>query len=90
VVAWHGGPARKQSPRRVAEGQVEKLERGVPAGDGRDKPIADDTLKVSRRGYSERETVKIRSGGDVKAPPRWSEEDPRELKTHEGIESRRV
>jgi hypothetical protein len=30
--------------------------------------------------------VKIKSGGGVKASPRESEEDPRELKTHEGIE----
>jgi len=34
----------------------------------------------------ERAVEKVMSGGGVKAPPRWTEKSPRELKAQEGIE----
>jgi hypothetical protein len=34
----------------------------------------------------ERAAGKVMSGGDVKAPPRHLDKDPRELKAQEGIE----
>jgi hypothetical protein len=48
---------QKQSLRRVRKGKVEKLERGVVSGDRAASRLPIDTLKVSRRGHSEREMV---------------------------------
>jgi hypothetical protein len=65
-----------------------KLERGVPPRDRRTyrKPI--DTLEIDCPGGHVAPAAKIMSGGDAEASPRLSGQDPRELKTQEGIEHR--
>ena len=45
-----------------------------------------DTLKTRRQEHSERLVRKVMSGGGVRAPSRYSEKTPQELKAQEGIE----
>jgi hypothetical protein len=56
------------------------------SGDRSSGRVSIDTLKAIRGEYSERITAKVRSGGTVKAAPRYPEKSPKELKAQEGIE----
>jgi len=65
--------------------QVAKCERECCSGDRASSLNIVNTLQVSQVCHCEAKLVKAMSGGGVKASPRCSGENPRVLKTQEGI-----
>ena len=83
------GPLDKPGPlQRVASAarrKATKLERERLDGDTEAGRAPIDTLEVSVRVDTQHPVAKTMSGGAVKAVPRCSETDPREMKAQEGI-----